>query len=90
MLIETGWAFRVVGLHQAIQKTTVGASVVSHPLSLKEDSRADAGPGRVFSAGLRYRAGGVALAPEVRYTRWGSSENLLGKNEAAFLLGVRF
>ncbi|HYL38261.1 MAG TPA: hypothetical protein VEV17_20255 [Bryobacteraceae bacterium] len=88
--IGTGWAFRVVGLHQAIIETTVDASGVSHPLSFSEDSRADAAVGAVFSAGLRYRAGRVALIPEVRYTRWGSSENLLRKNEAAFLLGVRF
>ena len=89
--IGTGWSFRAVGVHQAIKETIVDASGASRSFSFKTDSRADAAVGAVFAAGLRYRAGGIAFTPELRYTRWGSSSNFsLNKNEAAFLLGIHF
>ena len=89
--IGTGWAVRAVGVHQRIKETTVDASGVSRTFSFKNDSRADVAVGAVFAAGLRYRVNRIAFTPEVRYTRWGSSNNfLLRKDEASFLLGIHF
>jgi hypothetical protein len=43
-----------------------------------------------FAAGVRFNVWRLAIVPEARYTRWGSSEDLNRKNEAAFLLGISF
>jgi hypothetical protein len=87
--VGTGWAFRVVGVHETINETNSDVNGDSHSLSFK-DSHTDVSVGAVFSAGVRYRVGRMALMPEVRYTYWGSQVDLLRKNEAAFMLGIHF
>ena len=89
--IATGWSLRTIGLHEAISGIIVGSDGTAHPNNFHVDSRSDLGVGAVVAAGLRYRVGRLALLPEVRYTRWGSSSSFsIRKNEAAFLLGISF
>jgi hypothetical protein len=47
--------------------------------------------GASFGSGVRWKVGRVSLAPEVRYTRWGSHPNIgFQKNQTDVLLGVTF
>jgi hypothetical protein len=47
--------------------------------------------GASFGTGVRWKVGPVAVAPEVRYTRWGSHPNIgFKKNQADVLLGITF
>jgi hypothetical protein len=89
--IATGWSLRTIGLHQSISNTITDPSGASHSNSFRVNSRSDLGVGAVFAAGLRYRVGRLALLPEIRYTRWGSSNSFsIRKDEAGVLLGISF
>ena len=88
--LGTGYAFRTVGLHSAISETTVDAGATPHSYSFQNNSRSGLEVGAVFAAGARFGAGRVSWMPEIRYTRWGGSDNLMRKNEAGLLLGIRF
>lgn len=88
--LGTGWAFRTATEHQSGSAVTTDASGVSHLAILQNNFRSDLAVGAVFAAGARLRAGRLVLTPEVRYTRWGTSEGFFRKNEAGFLLGLRF
>ena len=46
--------------------------------------------GATFAAGVRMHAGRLGILPEVRYTRWSTSNLGSRKNEAKFLLGISF
>ena len=86
----SGWAFRTIGFHDAVSETYIDEKGVSHPLNYRSQFRTGPDVGAVFAAGIRFHRGRLAVLPEVRYTRWGGSDNLTRKNEAGFLLGVRF
>jgi hypothetical protein len=88
--VATGYAFRTVGFHDATTETNVDINGALHTLSFKNDYRSSLGVGAVFAAGVRFHTGRFSILPEVRYTRWGSSDNQLRKNEAGLMLGVSF
>jgi len=89
--IGTGWALRTVAFHNDISETVVNADGTSHSDSFRNHHQSDLGVGAVFSAGVRFRAGRVAVVPELRYTYWGSTAQFqLRRNEAAGLLGISF
>ena len=89
--VGTGWAFRTVGFHEDISQTVIDASGNSHSNSFRLHSRSDLGVGAVFAAGVRFRAGRLAVLPQVRYTYWGSTAQFqLRRNEAGVLLGIAF
>jgi hypothetical protein len=47
--------------------------------------------GASFGTGVRWKVGRVSVAPEIRYTRWGSHPNIGSqKNQADVLLGITF
>src|SRR5258706_914594 len=47
--------------------------------------------GASFGTGVQWKLGRVSLAPELRYTRWGSHPNIgFKKNQADVLLGITF
>jgi hypothetical protein len=53
--------------------------------------RSDVGVGAVVAAGVRFRVGRLSVAPELRYTYWGSTAQFdLRRNEAAGLVGISF
>ena len=90
--IGTGWSLRTVGFQEDIYETVSDASsgnVTSY--SFRDHSRSDLGVGAVFAAGVRFRAGRLAITPELRYTYWGSTAQFdLRRNEAAGMLGISF
>jgi hypothetical protein len=90
--IGTGWDLRTIGVHQAFSQTvTDPATGAAHFSSFHDDFRSDLGVGAVAVLGLRYRLGRLALLPQIRYTRWGSSNDFsTRKNEVGFLLGITF
>jgi len=88
--LGTGWSFRTAGEHQSVSQLTADSSGALHASSFQNSFRADLAVGATFAAGIQVRAGRFALTPEVRYTRWGTSDGSFRKNEAGFLLGIRF
>lgn len=84
--VGTGYAFRTVSFDTDTSGYNVsdiinGSSVYNFRSSL--------GIGAAVVAGLRFHSGLVSFLPQVRYTRWGSSDNI-NSNEATLLLGVTF
>ncbi len=88
--VGTGWELRTVSFHSDTNETRVDGNGVARQFSFHNDYRSDVGVGAVVAAGVRYRAGRLAIVPEVRYTRWGNSYNMLRPNQAGFFLGVGF
>jgi hypothetical protein len=85
--VSTGYAFRSTWYH-------TDTSVLSgSPILVGGQSDYSSGVdvGAAFAAGVRFKYGRVSVAPEFRYTRWGSdSVNRLRRDEPVFLLGVHF
>ena len=89
--LGSGFALRTtVGFHSDTTRTVVAASGTPTTTSFHHDFRPPLDVGAVVSAGVRFHAGRLALAPEFRYTRWGGVENPLNRNEAGALLGISF
>lgn len=89
--LGTGYSFRTVGTHHSISQTFIDANGATQHESFRLNSRSDLGVGAVVAAGIRLHAGRLAILPEIRYTRWGSQNNIFfHKNEAAGLLGISF
>ena len=88
--IGTGYAFRMIGLHDSITQTVLGANGSPQATSFHDSFRSNLGVGAVVAAGLRFRVGRIALLPEFRYTRWGGVDNVTRQNEAGVLLGISF
>ena len=89
--LSTGWALRTVSFHQDISETVIDANGNSHFNSFRNHFRSDVGVGAVVAAGVRFRAGRIAVIPELRYTYWGSTAQFeLRRNEAAGLVGISF
>jgi hypothetical protein len=89
--LSTGWALRTVSFHQDISETVIDATGNSHFNSFHYDVRSDVGVGAVVAAGVRFRVGRLSVAPELRYTYWGSTPQFdLRRNEAAGLVGISF
>jgi len=86
----TGWALRFADVHEAGSSTQVSSNGNTQVLPFHDDFRTALGVGATFAAGLRYRRGHVAFTPEIRYTRWSVSGDMLRKDEAGFLLGIWF
>ncbi len=89
--IGTGWAMRTSGLHTNGSVTNTDSSGVTSTSTFHNSSQSGVDVGAVFAAGVKYRVGRVAFAPEARYTRWGGSDGIFNrKNEAGVLLGITF
>jgi hypothetical protein len=89
--IGTGWSLRTSGLHTNGSVTTRDSSGVTSTSNFHDHYQSGVDVGAVFAAGVKYRVGRLAFAPEARYTRWGGSDNNFNrKNEAGVLLGITF
>lgn len=88
--IATGWALRVLDVHETGSETITNAPSAPQRLQFSDHHHSDDGVGAVAAAGVRFRRGRLAISPEIRYTRWGSSTGWVNKNEAGFLLGLTF
>jgi hypothetical protein len=87
--VGTGYAFRTVSFHTAsstLSSCNLGNSTTNFP----GDFRSNLGVGASIVAGLRFHYGPVAFVPQVRYTRWGDTNDSINRNEATLLLGVTF
>jgi hypothetical protein len=82
--VATGWALRIVGIDETFSGT--GGS----PVPANESYRSGIGVGAVAAVGVRIGTQKLALTPEIRYTRWGSSTSWLNQNELSFLLGISY
>jgi hypothetical protein len=87
--LGTGYAFRSSWNHSETVQT-ITDSEGTHTYNPNYDSRSPFDVGAVIAAGVRFRLGRIAIAPEMRYTRWGSGGNTYRKNQGAFLLGISF
>jgi hypothetical protein len=82
--IATGWALRIVGIDETFAETG------SSPVPANESYRSGIGVGAVAAVSVRIGTQKLALTPEFRYTRWGSSTSWLNQNELSFLLGISY
>ena len=85
--IGTGYAFRTVSFHQDFSEFNVPGDING---TFHGVFRSSLGVGASIVAGLRFHFGPVALLPQVRYTRWGDSNDNINRNEASVLLGISF
>ncbi len=88
--IATGWALRVLDVHDTGSESILASTGLTQVLPLNSHYHSDDGVGAVAAAGVRFKRGRLAISPEIRYTRWGSSTSWVNKNEASFLLGLSF
>ena len=88
--VGTGWALRTVQFREEGTSTTADQNGMIRSFPFHNDFSSDLAVGAVVAAGLRFRAGRLAVLPEVRYTRWGAANSTLPKNEAALFLGITF
>jgi hypothetical protein len=85
--LGAGLAFRTVHF-QSVEST--GANLSSQVSTSHQEFSPGWKTGATGAAGIRLRAGRLAISPEVRYTRWGSQGILNLKNETGLFLGFRF
>lgn len=84
--IGTGYAFRTIAMH--VDGIEPGTNVLTQTLS--SEFRTGVSVGASIAGGLRFAYGRLAILPQVRYTRWGDSNDNINRNEAKLLLGVAF
>lgn len=87
--VGAGFAFRFTRFHQE-GVYTVLSDTPSNRVAYQRDYTSDTTAGAVTAAGVRIAWGRLALTPEFRYTYWGSSGDMLKRNQAAFLLGLSY
>lgn len=92
-----GWQpFGATGLALRTTSYTVDTTQVTiNPFSISTSPyryRYTSGPdvGAVFSGGVRFHVRRFAVAPEFRYTIWGSSDPVLSRREASVMLGISY
>jgi hypothetical protein len=85
---------RLYGISQVTRFFTGSPSATNDPEELRKRSNT----GGTVEAGIEFNVLGAKIAPEIRFTRWGShtflstAQNLLkfNRNQAEFLLGISF
>jgi len=89
--VLTGYTFRNA-LAESDQKFTIQNSTGNtSTVRSKTSDWTGLDIGASFGAGVRWKVGRVSVAPEVRYSRWGSHPNIgFKKNQADVLLGITF
>lgn len=97
--VEAGGSVRhISGIKQIRRVVSAAGSVVNAELNTAAEFNKRADLGFVFGGGVECRLGRVRIAPEFRYTRWGSENfrdpirSLLrtNRNQGDFLLGIMF
>jgi opacity protein-like surface antigen len=93
--VDTGASFRrLTGISQVRNFITGNSQETSSPAELQDKNST----GFVIGGGVEIRALFIRISPEVRFTRWGTSNfregisNLLetNRNQAQFLVGISF
>ena len=88
--VATGYALRTIDIH-ANTVTMFPADSSERNQTFDNRHGTGLGVGAVGAAGVRLNAGRIALAPEIRYTRWSdNANNSRRSNSAKFLLGITF
>jgi hypothetical protein len=85
--VGSGFAFRTVGVTDS---ATVFSNDSVNPVAASGNFRSPLEVGATVAGGLRLHYGRMAILPQIRYTRWGGTNNLTRNNETSFLLGVTF
>ena len=90
--VLTGYTFRKALAENDDRFTTQNTSTgVTSTVISKTSNWTGLDIGASFGTGVQWKLGRVALAPEIRYTRWGSHPNIgFKKNQADVLLGITF
>jgi hypothetical protein len=88
--VGTGYSFRIANPHVDSVTTITDPSGTRTSYSEYHEGNG-LGIGATAAAGVRFQTGRFAVSPQFRYTRWSDhSNNLGGRNDAAFLLGLSF
>lgn len=88
--VATGYALRTIDIHaNTVTIYPTGTSATNETVENRHGT--GLGVGAVAATGVRLNAGRIALAPEVRYTRWSdNANNSRRSNSAKLLLGITF
>jgi Outer membrane protein beta-barrel domain len=86
--VGAGFAFGTGWFHE--QSASIGSGQNLALLPPRADYRSSTNLGAIVAAGVRYRIGRLALAPEVRYNYWGANSYPQRQNSASFLMGISF
>ncbi len=89
--VLTGYTFRTALSNDDAQTTTQSRIGISTQ-NFHSSDWTGLDIGASFGTGVQWKVGRVGVAPEIRYTRWGSHPNLgfNKKNQADVLLGITF
>jgi hypothetical protein len=88
--VGTGYSFRIANPHVDSTTTTTDATGTHTAFSEFHEGNG-LGIGATVAAGVRFEKGRLGFSPQLRYTRWSDhANNLNGRNDAAFLLGITF
>jgi hypothetical protein len=89
--VGTGYALRTVQFQTDGQATTLDEAGKVTTIPFHTENGNGLGVGATFAAGVRMPVGRFAVMPEVRYTRWGGTDNNRTKrNNVKLLVGITF
>ena len=89
--VGLGAALRATWFHNDSSATIPGGTAVTQFVNQRLSYTDGVGAGAVAAAGMRFRMGRVAFAPQVRYTRWASANfQRNARNEGGIMLGISF
>jgi hypothetical protein len=88
--IGTGFTFRTIGVNDTANVTTSDSTGALQTSLIRGSFREPLEVGATVVGGVRFHYGRIAILPQVRYTRWGGSNDLTRNNETSFLLGIAF
>ena len=88
--VSGGFSFRTIGLDSKGIEILTFSNSATQTVPFQTSTRTNLAVGAVGAVGLRFKAGHFAIAPEFRYTRYGSDDRFASKNSASFLLGLTF
>ena len=90
--LGTGYVFRNIRLHadgQTVTTDSAGAALSSNVSHYAYGT--GLGIGATAAAGVRIHSGRFAILPEIRYTRWGGTDNYqIPRNDVKLLVGITF
>ena len=83
-----GFSFRTIGID--IRGNSFDPLTKNLLQNFRSSYRSPLGVGAVVAAGARYKLGRFAIAPEIRYTRYGTNDSITNRNAVSGLVGFSF
>jgi opacity protein-like surface antigen len=88
--IGTGFAFRTIGVNDTANVITSDPAGALQTRLVRGSFTEPLEVGATVVGGVRFHYGRIAILPQIRYTRWGGSNDLTRNNGTSLLLGLTF